>query len=65
MNVKEIETAISQLPPAEVAKLAEWFAEFHAELWDKQIEEDLKAGRLQSLLDEAKQDLQSEQCDPL
>jgi hypothetical protein len=65
MNVKEIETAISQLPPAEVAKLAEWFAEFHAELWDKQIEEDLKAGRLQSLLDEAKQDLQSGQCDPL
>ena len=45
MDVKEIETAISQLPPAEVAELADWFAQFHTELWDKQIEEDLKARR--------------------
>ena len=59
MDVKEIENAISQLPPAEVAELADWFAQFHAELWDKQISEDLKTGRLQSLLDEAKQDLES------
>ena len=63
MDVKEIETAISQLPPAQVAELADWFAQFHAELWDKQIEEDLQAGRLQSLLDEAKQDLEAGRCD--
>ena len=65
MDVKEIETAISQLPPAQVAELADWFAQFHAELWDKQIEEDLKAGRLQSLLDEARQDLESDRTNPL
>ena len=65
MDVKEIETAISQLPPAQVAELADWFAQFHAELWDKQIEADVKAGRLQSLLDEAKQDLESGRCDSL
>jgi len=56
MDVKEIETAISQLPPAEVAELADWFAQFHAQVWDRQIAEDLRAGRLQSLLDEAKRD---------
>jgi len=65
MDVKEIETAIAQLPAAEVAKLAAWFEEFHAQLWDAQIEQDLKAGRLDSLLREADQDLESGRCEPL
>jgi hypothetical protein len=65
MDVKEIETAISQLPPAEVAELADWFEQFHEQLWDAQIEQDLKSRRLQSLLDEAKQDLESGRCEPL
>jgi len=65
MDVKEIETAIAQLPPAQVAELADWFVEFHANLWDKQIEQDVKTGRLQSLLDEARQDLESGRCESL
>ena len=59
MDVKEIESAIAQLPPTKVAELAEWFEEFHAQLWDKQLEEDVKAGRLDSLLTEAEQDHES------
>lgn len=62
MDVKEIESAISNLPPAEIAELARWFEEFHAQIWDQQIEKDLKAGRLDSLLEEAKQDLESNRC---
>jgi hypothetical protein len=54
MDVKEIETAIAQLPPAQVAELADWFDEFRARLWDQQIERDLNSGRLQTLLDEAR-----------
>lgn len=65
MDVKEIETAIAQLPPAKVAELAEWFEEFHARIWDRQLEEDLKAGRLDSLLTEAGDDLESGRCEPL
>ena len=65
MDVKEIEVAITQLPPAKVAELAEWFEEFHAQLWDTQVKEDLKAGRLDSLLEEAEKDLESGRCDPL
>jgi hypothetical protein len=65
MDIKEIETAISQLPPAKVAELADWFEHFHEKLWDKQIEQDLKSGRLQNLLDEAKQDLESGRCELL
>ena len=65
MDVKEIEGAISQLPPSEVAELAAWFEEYHAQLWDRQVETDLKAGRLDSLLEEAEQELESGRCDPL
>jgi hypothetical protein len=65
MDLKEIETAISQLPPAKVAELAAWFEAFHTELWDQQLEHDLKTGRLDSLLQEAEQDVASGRCDPL
>jgi len=65
MDVKEIESAIAKLPPADIAELAKWFEEFHAKLWDKQIERDLKAGRLDSLLEEAKQDVEADRCEPL
>jgi hypothetical protein len=65
MKVKEIETAIAQLPPAEIAELAGWFDEFRARLWDQEIEQDLSNGRLQTLLDETKEDLESGRCKPL
>jgi hypothetical protein len=65
MDVKEIKSAIAQLPPTKVAELAEWFEEFHAQLWDKQLEEDVKAGRLDSLLREADQDHESGRCEKL
>jgi len=45
-TVEEIETAIEQLSEAEVAELKAW-------LWDKEIEADAEAGRLNSLADEA------------
>jgi hypothetical protein len=62
MDVKEIESAIANLPPAKIAELAKWFEEFQAQVWDQQIERDLKAGRLDSLLEEAKEDLESNRC---
>lgn len=65
MDVKEIESAIADLPPSEIAELAKWFEEFHAQIWDQQIERDLNAGRLDSLLEEAKQDFERNSCEPL
>lgn len=65
MDVKEIETAIAELPPAKVAELAECFAEFHAQIWDRQLEQDVKAGRLDGLIKEAEQDFESGRCEPL
>jgi hypothetical protein len=37
MDVKEIETAITELSPAEIAELADGFDAYRAQLWDQQI----------------------------
>lgn len=52
MSVKEIELAITQLSAKELAQLIAWLQEYHAQVWDKQIEDDLEAGRLDRLLGE-------------
>ena len=65
MDVQEIESAIAQLPRKQVAELAAWFERFHAQLWDNPIEQDARAGRLDSLLDETAQELESGRCESL
>ena len=65
MTVQEIEKAIKELPPADLSKLSEWFEEFEAQVWDEQIAEDLKNGKLQSLMDEASTDFEKNDCTPL
>ncbi len=56
-NLLEIETAVTQLSPAQLADFRAWFAEFEAQRWDQQVEADVKAGRLDSLADEALREL--------
>ena len=45
-SVQEIEQAIRGLEPKDLAELREWFATFDAEIWDRQMEQDVAAGRL-------------------
>ncbi len=52
-TVERLEREISALPPAELATLREWFVAFDAEVWDRQIEEDVASGRLDTLADAA------------
>ena len=49
MTVTEIQQAIIDLPKAEYAELLEWLTELESDEWDKEIEEDAKAGRLDFL----------------
>ena len=53
MSVQEIERAITQLPPSELTELMTWLENHHHEKWDKQIEDDLDMGRLDSLINQA------------
>lgn len=65
MTVTEIETAISQLSTPDVAALMIWLADYHARMWDQQIEDDLEAGRLEALLAEVENDYQAGLARPL
>ena len=49
----EIKQAVLSLPETEYAKLMDWLHELAEEAWDKQIEEDVRAGRLDALAAEA------------
>ena len=42
----EIKQAVLNLPESEYVKLMDWIHELSEEAWDKQIEEDAKAGKL-------------------
>jgi hypothetical protein len=52
-NVAEIEKAVAELPPQELAEFRAWFERFVAERFDRRIEQDGSAGRLDRLADEA------------
>ena len=45
-TVQEIERAVESLPAHDLARFRSWFSQFDGEIWDRQIEEDIKAGRL-------------------
>ncbi|TSA33831.1 MAG: hypothetical protein D4R65_07105 [Verrucomicrobiaceae bacterium] len=52
-TVQEIERAIDQLPKRDVFMLADWISSKVSNEWDQEIEEDIKAGRLDHLAQEA------------
>jgi hypothetical protein len=64
-TVQEIEQAIRNLAPQDFAALRDWFAAFDAELWDRQLEQDVAAGRLDRLAQEAVRDLSEGRCTDL
>jgi hypothetical protein len=57
MNVEELETAVSNLSREELATFRKWFWEFDQDAWDKEIEEDVAAGRFDSLIREIDKDI--------
>ncbi|MGD9050101.1 MAG: hypothetical protein PVF77_18755 [Anaerolineae bacterium] len=63
--MEEIEKAIVQLPAKDLDKLAGWLDEYRAQIWDKQIEEDLEAGRLDALLAEVNEEYEAGLSQPL
>ena len=65
MSVQELETAVSSLSREELSVFHRWFEEFIAEDWDRQIEADVKAGRLDHLAAKADRDFEAGRCTPL
>lgn len=64
-TIQEIERAVSSLSAEELSRFREWFLEFDASAWDRQFEEDVTAGRLDALADEALSELRVGRTRPL
>ena len=58
-TVQEIEQAVAQLSKEQLAEFRAWYEQFNADEWDRQIEEDIVAGKLDALADAAITDHQA------
>ena len=65
MSVEELEKAVATLPPEDYKSFRNWFADFDMAQWDKQIEADSKAGRLDHIIDEIESDIENGRVKPL
>ena len=64
-TVAEIESALSQLPVKDARAVADWLQEYLDAKWDKQMDEDIAAGRLDPLWEKAKADIAAGRVKPL
>jgi uncharacterized protein YicC (UPF0701 family) len=55
-TIEEIERAIEQLPAEEFARLKAWIALRENQQWDRRLDEDAAAGKLDFLFNEAEQE---------
>ena len=65
MSVEELESVVTRLPAAELARFSDWFEEFMAGQWDRQIEADIGAGRFEVAGKRADDDFDAGRCTPL
>jgi hypothetical protein len=65
MSVAEIEQAIQKLNRDDLSKLRHWFAEYDADAWDRQMEEDAASGKLDKLFDYAREEHNQGRTKPL
>jgi hypothetical protein len=64
-KLQHIESEIAGLSAEELAAFRRWFYEFDSDDWDKQIEADYRAGKLDKLIQEGLDDYEAGRCTPL
>ena len=52
-KVDELISGVSRLSRDELSEFREWYEEFDADVWDRDLEGDVKAGRLDALAEKA------------
>jgi hypothetical protein len=65
MSLQQLEATVAQLPPEELDTFAQWFEEFLADAWDRRIEADIAAGKLEAAGRQADADFDAGRCTPL
>jgi len=53
-EIEELETRIQNLTREDFVKLRDWFYQLDDEIWDQQIRSDVKAGKLDRLIEKAR-----------
>jgi hypothetical protein len=64
-KLEKIQESVESLSDKELRKLGAWLDELRAQRWDKQIEEDAKAGRLDEFFAEARAEIAAGKTRPL
>jgi hypothetical protein len=64
-KVETIEQQIQALSPEELARFRAWFLEFDWAAWDRQLQRDVSAGKLDALAEKALRDHASGKTTPL
>ncbi len=65
MSVEQLESAVTRLSRVELTRFSAWFEEYAADQWDRQIEADSRAGRLDVAATRADADFEAGRCKPL
>ena len=55
-KLEDIENAVTQLTPEQLAQFRDWFEAFDAAHFDEKIARDAQSGRLDALADRARED---------
>ncbi len=55
-KIEALEREVKNLTREELAAFREWFIEYDWQAWDREIEEDAAAGRLDKLVAEAREE---------
>jgi hypothetical protein len=56
MSLDELEAGVAQLPASDLAAFALWLEEYMADAWDRRIEADANAGKLDAAAEQANAD---------
>lgn len=55
-KVANLERVVKDLSPEELAAFRKWFAAYDWKVWDRQLEQDVLAGKLDALAEKALRD---------
>jgi len=64
-KIEDLEKKVQALSPEELAKFREWFLEFDWAAWDRQLEGDIRAGKLDKFAQKALGDHAAGKTKPL
>lgn len=64
-TVAEIESALQKIPVDDARKVADWLQHYLDERWDRQIDADIAAGKLDKLAEQALEDYRAGRVKPL